>query len=67
MINQKIIKILGNALHEKTVRETNNFLLSKELPWYFSQTSLSGGSDTVDNAESPTFWKSEFNLLITKI
>ena len=63
MINQKIIKILGNALHEKTVRETNNFLLSKELPWYFSQTSLSGGCDNVDNADSPTFWMSEFNLL----
>jgi len=63
MINQKIIKILGNALHEKTVRETNNFLLSKELPWYFSQTSFSGGSDNVDNADSPTFWMSEFNLL----
>ena len=61
MINQKIIKILGNALHEKTVRETNNFLLSKELPWYFSQTSIS------DNVDSPTFWMSEFNLLENKI
>jgi len=63
MINQKIIKILGGGLQEKTVKETNNFLLSKELPWYFSQTSFNDGSDTVDNADSPTFWMSEFNLL----
>ena len=48
MINQKIIKILGGGLQEKTVKETNNFLLSKELPWYFSQTSFNDGSDTVD-------------------
>ena len=57
MINQKIIKILGNALHEKTVRETNDFLLSKDLPWYFSQTSI------IDDENLPTFWMSEFNLL----
>tara|TARA_R100000030_G_C3245014_1_gene121560 strand:- start:338 stop:892 length:555 start_codon:yes stop_codon:yes gene_type:complete len=61
MINQKIIKILGNALQEKTITETNNFLLSKDLPWYFSQTSI------LDNVDSPTFWISKFNLLENKI
>ena len=67
MINQKIIKILSNGLQEKTVKETNDFLLSRDLPWYFSQTSFDDGSDYVDNANSPTFWMSEFNLLENKI
>ena len=61
MNNQKIIKILGGGLQEKTVRETNDFLLSKDLPWYFSQTSIP------DNVDSPTFWISKFNLLENKI
>jgi len=61
MINQKIIKIISNGLQEKTVKETNNFLLSEDLPWYFSQTSIS------DNVDSHTFWISKFNLLENKI
>ena len=61
MINQKIIKILGNGLQEKTVKETNDFLLSKDLPWYFSQTSI------IVDENLPTFWISEFNLLENKI
>ena len=67
MINQKIIKILSNGLQEKTTKEINNFLLSRDLPWYFSQTSFDDGSNYVDNANSPTFWISEFNLLENKI
>ena len=65
MINQKIIKILGNGLQEKTVKETNDFLLSKDLPWYFSQTSIIDDENSlttspIEPTGTPNIIKSEF-------
>ena len=67
MINQKIIKILNNSLQEQTVKETNDLLLSRNLPWKFMQSSFVDLSDNVEDANYPAFWMSEFNLLENKI
>ena len=61
------VKIFSDVLEEDTVTKTNNFLLSKELPWYFSQTSTTGGNQKVNDPTVPTFWYTEFDMKKDKV
>ncbi len=61
------VKIFSDVLEEDTVTKTNNFLLSKELPWYFSQASTTTGSSKVNDPITPTFWYTEFDMKKDKV